>query len=126
LQHCKLDDKFDPPNGELRSSWLSLAEGCRGTSCSPAKPTGLNKLLDEEQAIRCPRSEKNKTVCDTKMECGQIVNQDTEQGGQRTQADSEANLPDGLERFSKSAVSYPTFVLLLKNQKNDEIACRKE
>jgi len=30
-------NKFYPPNGELRSSWLSLAEGCRGTSCSPAE-----------------------------------------------------------------------------------------
>jgi len=36
------------PNGELRSSWLSLAEGCRGNKLFPCKANELEQAAGSE------------------------------------------------------------------------------
>ena len=93
-------NKFYPPNSELRSSWLSLAEGCRGQ----AAPCGtlqirIRKRMRNKIPLSAIRKKQNR-MKQAKFRGKRLQVCTTYYGVQRTQADSEANLPDGSEKVS--------------------------
>jgi len=56
-------NKFYSPNGELRSSWLSLARGMQGGQAATlAKQTSWNQSMDEKQdtAVRYLKKQKQR------------------------------------------------------------------
>jgi len=63
--------------------------------CPPALPTHSDKVSQ-----RNPK--KSKTAWTTEIQNRQVANWSTEQGGQRSQANSEAYSPDGSDKVSQS------------------------
>ena len=87
---------------------IQLGEGdARGASCHPCKANELESVNERGQdtAVRPPKKQNGRNA---EISCRQTANCGTEQGGQRTQADSEANLPDGTDKVSqRMSVPFP-------------------
>jgi len=84
---------------QLRSSWLSSARGAGG-KLPPAKQTSWNRSMDEKQDTAVRHLKKQNRMKQAKFRGKRLQVCTTYYGGQRSQADSVANLPDGSDKFS--------------------------